>query len=252
MSPPTDSTLRSMDAAVATLTSGEQLRAAATLERIVATAPSTVTRQRSRRRLVLPTAALTLVVGSLVVQGIGGGHAAYASWTATPTAVARHDLDAAAAACRDKLGGRGSSIDMDRARLVLAERRGEIVAVLYRTDKPDLSGSCLVQLPQGSADAEVVDDGVGGSSGPALTAPARGFTQGAISSSDEASITDGAVGEGVVGVTIHAGRFTVDASVQNGRYAAWWPGSASARDLTYDLTLTDGTVIHDAQPTLPR
>ena len=266
MSAPTDSTLRSLDAAVATLTAREQHRAAATLERIVATAPSTVTRQRSRRRLVLlPAAALTVVVGSLVAQGIGGGHAAYASWTATPTAVAGDDLDAAAAACRDKLGGRGSSIDMDRAKLVLAERRGEIVAVLYRTDNPDLSGSCLVHLQRGSADADVVDDGVGGSSGPALTAPSRGFTQGAISSSDEASITDGAVGEGVLGVTIHAGRFTVNASVQNGRYAAWWPGTAfptgpfgpsggagPAPDLTYDLTLTDGTVIHDAQPTRPR
>jgi hypothetical protein len=273
MSPPTDSALRSLDAAVATLTVGEQKRAAATLERIVATTPSILTGHApapvpprwSRRRLVLlPTAALAVIVGSLVLQGLGGGNTAYASWTATPTAVTSDDLDAAAAACREKLGGRGSSIDMDRARLVLAERRGEIVAVLYRTEDPDLSGSCLVHQPLASPDADVLDDAVGGNSGPALKAPARGFTQGAISSSNEASITDGAVGEGVTGVTIHAERFTVNASVQNGRYAAWWPGTAFASGpfgpsgngkpgpiLTYDLTLTDGSVIHNAQPTRP-
>jgi hypothetical protein len=267
MSTRTDyTTLRSLDAAVATLTVEEQRRAGAALDRIVATAPSKVSGlpappRRSRRRLVLvPTAALTLAVGWLVIPGGGGGDMAYASWTATPTAVASGDLDAAAAACRDRLGGRGSSIDMDRARLVLAERRGDIVAVLYRTEVPDLSGSCLVHLPRGSTDADVVDDGVGGSSGPAPIAPASSFTQGAIFSSNEASITDGAVGDEVTGVTIHAGRLTVTASVQNGRYVAWWPGSAfrSGPDrasgdagpqlmLTYDLTLSDGTVIHDAQ-----
>lgn len=68
--------------------------------------------------------------------------------------------------------------------------------------------------------------GVGGSSGPALKAPATGFTQGAISEFHGASITDGAVGTAVTGVTIHAGTLTVNASVQNGRYAAWWPGPA--------------------------
>jgi hypothetical protein len=55
----------------------------------------------------------------------------------------------------------------------------------------------------------------------------------------------------------------VDASVQNGRYVAWWPGRAFESGkasgeggpkliLSYDLTLADGSVIHDAQPTLPK
>ena len=72
------------------------------------------------------------------------------------------------------------------------------------------------------------------------------------------------MGGEVTGVTIHAGALTVKASVQNGRYAAWWPGPAfeggppepSGKGgpepiLTYDLTLTDGTVIRDTQPALP-
>ena len=61
-----------------------------------------------------------------------------------------------------------------------------------------------------------------------------------------------------------SGTLTAKASVQNGRYAAWWPGPAFESGppmpsgkggpepiLTYDLTLTDGTVIQDAQPALP-
>lgn len=67
--------------------------------------------------------------------------------------------------------------------------------MLYRTDDPDLAGSCLVHQPPGSIEVEVLDSGVGGSSGPALDAPAGGFTQGAISSSSKATITDGAVGD---------------------------------------------------------
>ncbi|GAA5000324.1 hypothetical protein [Actinopolymorpha pittospori] len=267
----TDSALRALDATTATLSAGEQERARATLERIVATTPSTPAAQPaaptpargSRRRLILlPMAALTLALAWMVIPALGGDNPAYASWTATPASVTSVELSAVAAACRDKL--RGSSIDLDRARLVLSERRGDHVALLYRTEDPDMSGACLARNPRGSTDVDDVDDGVGGSTGPALKAPATGYTQGAISQFDGASITDGAVGAAVTGITIHAGTLTVNASVQNGRYVAWWPGPAFPSGyvqpsgkggpepiLTYDLTLTDGTVIHNAQPTLP-
>jgi hypothetical protein len=269
-----ESVLRSLDAADARLSAGEQERAAETLERIVATAPAfgagepaaRAPARRARRRLALvPAAAIVLIAGWAVVQGDRGGDAAYASWSATPASVASDELDAAASACRDQL--QGSSLDADRAKLVLAERRGDHVALLYRTEDPDMSGACLVHNPKGSTDVGDVDSGAGGSSGPALKAPARGFTQGAISQfggAPGASITDGAVGDAVTGVTIHAGDLTVNASVRNGRYVAWWPGAAfesGAREpsgeggpepiLTYDLTLADGTGIRDAQPTLP-
>lgn len=265
-------TLRSLDAAATTLTADQQDRARATLERIVTTAPTTRTprpaaptlARRSRRRLVLiPTAALTLIVGSVMIQGKSGGDAAYASWTATPAAVTSDDLAAAAAACRGRLLG-DNTIDGNRARLALAERRGDHVVLLYRTEDPDISAACLVRNPKGSGDVDDIDIGIGGSSGPALRAPARGFTQGAISQFDGVSVTDGVVGDAVTGVTIHAGTLTVTASLQNGRYVAWWPGPAFQSGppepsgeggpepiLTYDLTLTDGTVIRNAQPTRP-
>jgi hypothetical protein len=270
----THTALRSLDAADAHLTALEQERAEEALERILATAPSfeavaspaPASARRSRRRLALvPAAAIALIVGWVVAQGGGGGSAAYASWSATPSTVASDELHAAASACLDKL--RGSHLDADRAKLVLAERRGDHIALLYRTENPDISGACLVHNPKGSTDVDHVETGVGGSSGPALKARARGYTQGAISQfagTPPASITDGAVGDAVTGVTIHAGRLTVNASVRNGRYTAWWPGTAFQGGppppsgeggpeliLTYDLTLEDGTVIHNARPSRP-
>jgi hypothetical protein len=255
----TDEVLRSLDASATALTAAEQQRAAETLARIVATAPSAAVQpaapaRRFRRRLVLvPAAAIMLIVGWAVIQGSRGGDAAYASWTATPATVASGEVGAAASTCRDKL--HGFSINAQKAKLVLAERRGDYIALLYRTENPDISGACLVHNPKGSTNVDNVDMGVGvgGSSGPALKAPARSYTRGGIFVSKGASITDGAAGDAVTGVTIHAGNLTVNASVRNGRYVAWWPGPAfeNGPRLSYDLTLADGSVIHNAQPTLP-
>jgi hypothetical protein len=170
------------------------------------------------------------------------------------------ELAVVAPACRDQLAG--GSLDLARAQLVLAERRGAFVALLYRTDDPDVSGSCLGRLPRGGTDVEDLSSGIGGGDGPAVTPSPRAFTQGAIAQYAGASVADGAVGADVTGVTIHAGDLTVTASVRNGRYIAWWPGPAFGPRrtstgagpeviLTYDLTLADGTVLRDATPEVP-
>lgn len=271
MNVPTDRELRSLDPAATTMTADEQQRAAATLERIVATTPTAARREpgtprparRHRIRLaLLPTGAVALVAGLVLVPGGNGGRAAYASWTATPSAVTDRDLESASAACRTRVY---RFVDRAKAAVVLAERRGDHVALLYRTEDPDRSAACLVRNVPGSSEVEDVQVGAGGSDGPAPHAPARGFTQGAIFESQGASVTDGAAGSQVTHVTIHAGSLEVTATVANGRYAAWWPGRAFApgsapvgggRDprapfLTYDLTLVDGTVLVDAQPSRP-
>lgn len=266
-----DGALRSLDAADRELSSGERARAEATLERIVATDPSSVDgghrvaagRSPSRRRpAVLADAALALAVTATVLPDLHGEDSAHASWTATPASIDPDDLDTAAQSCRER--PHGSSIDADRAELVLAERRGDYVVLLYRTDNPDMSGACLVRNPRGSDDVDHAGTGVGGSTGPALAAPPSGFTQGAITQFAGVSVTDGAVGDDVTGVTIHAGTMEVQASVRNGRYVAWWPGPAFSAEgdrsdggngpellLTYDLTLADGTVLRDVEPTVP-
>lgn len=277
MNMPTDSALRSLDVAAATLTAAEQDRARTTLDGILATSPSTTmpaalpavpagrpaVRRRRRRRLTLAAAgALALIVASVTIDGGGGGSSAYASWTATPAAVSTADLDRAASTCRDKLRAY-DSLDLKRAELALAERRGDYVALLFRTDNPDMTGACLLRNPVGTTDLDDLSTSASGNSGPALKAPARSFTQGGISQFKDASITDGAAGAQVTGLTIHAGNLTANASVQNGRYAVWWPGPAfedvdrptggsePGLILTYDLTLADGTVIRNAEPTKP-
>jgi len=276
----TDAALRSLDAASPTLTSAELERASAALDRIVATSPGpehraapTPPRRPSRRRVLIPAAAATVALGWLLVPGMGGGGTAYASWSATPAAVSTRDLEAVKEACQDRLRSYvdddSSPVHLDAggATLALAERRGDYVALLYRWDNPDMSIPCLARNSVGSTDVDDIGMAAGGSSGPALKAPAMGYTQGAIAQfagSQTASVTDGAVGDGVVGVTIHAGSLTVEATVHNGRYAAWWPGPAFVKGpaqpsgeggpqpiLTYDLTLDDGTTIPNAQPARP-
>jgi hypothetical protein len=256
--------LRSLDVAPARLTPTQQQRADASLERIVATAPRPAgqdaprIRPRLRPLLALPTAAVAVAAAALLLPR-GTGTIVYASWTPSPTPLTSQELAVVAPACREQLAG---SIDLTRARLVLAERRGEFVALLYRTDDPDVSSSCLARNRRGSDDVDELSSGTGGSSGPALRPTARGFTQGAVADYQGASITDGGVGAEVRGVTIHAAGLTVEASVHGGRYVAWWPGHAFGPRvtsdgagpellLTYDLTFADGTVLRDATPERP-
>jgi hypothetical protein len=263
-----DSALRSLDAAVGTLDDGHRRRAEALLERIAAT-PADAAPDRtgggSRGRLVWISAiAAAIAIGFVALQGRGESGAAYASWSATPSAVAPRDLHTVVRACRDQLhhyadGG----VNPDAIPVALAERRGDFVAVLFHQDNPDLSASCVAGNPAGSTQVGDIETGLGGSSGPAWTPPAGRITQGAISQyggKQPASFTDGAVGPGVVGVTIHAGSETVTASMANGRYAAWWPGKAFSDGpqagpeplITYDVHLADGSVKTNVAVALPR
>ena len=278
--------LRSLDAASASLTADEQERADATLERIVATAPTTETQrpaapapaQRAWRRLALVSVAalVLIVVGAVMVRGIGSENVASASWTDTPAPVTGDSLEAVKSVCRAQVKryfvGWGNH-PADKAELVLAERRGDRVALLYHTESPSTSATCFAHNLEGSTLVSDIQAGAGTSEA-MIEVPPRGLTQGFVEEDRTSvgaqvfSITDGAVGKDVKGVTIHAGAHTVKASVKNGWYAAWWPGrshkgwlwpvhSKSGKEprafepiLTYDLTLTDGTVIRDAQPVI--
>ncbi|GGN21579.1 hypothetical protein FHR83_002163 [Actinoplanes campanulatus] len=243
-----DETLRTMDAAEE-VTGEQQHRAADTLERILATEPDRP--RRSRTRLVLVAAAVAVLAGGLTQ--LPDGDRAYASWTPAPTALTEAEIAVIGPECREALR------DMDEARLALAERRGDFAILLYRTENPDMSGSCLVRNVPGSDDVDDVMAGTGGGSGPAQVVSGSGFTQGAIADFRGASITDGAVGPDVTGVTVHAGKLTAQATVSDGRYVVWWPGPAFTRNddgdptvmITYDLTLRNGTIVADAQPTRP-
>ena len=96
-------------------------------------------------------AALALAGGSVLVQGLRAGAPAYASWSAIPTAGAGAGADVAPAACRGRLRDIADVINPDRAGLVLAERRGDHVALLYGTDTPSASAACFARNQPGSA-----------------------------------------------------------------------------------------------------
>ncbi|MEV6306363.1 hypothetical protein AB0M02_43615 [Actinoplanes sp. NPDC051861] len=244
------SDLRALDAAQP-LTDADHERAAGTLERILATEAAPVTRRPLRRPLLIGAAALGVAAVAAAAVVLPGGRS-YASWTPVPAALTDAEVALIGPVCKKDLG-RGP-FDLSRARIVLAERRGEYAVLLYVNDNPDISGACLAHNLPGSDDVDDVNWGAGGSSGPMVRPPAREYTEGALADFGDASITNGTVGADVTGVTVHAGEFTVEATVRDGRYAAWWPGPAMAGDgadaydiMTFDITLRDGTVIRDAR-----
>lgn len=244
--------------------------------------PTSITAAPSRRRLTparvgaLVAAAAAAAMALTMLPGPGSGNA-YASWTATPQAVADRDRDTAVQECRDALRGPfwarseggPEQFDPQAATVALAERRGELVSVLLRDEGPrkEYSAFCVVTLKQGATSGTVEGHGLGGAvGGPPSVAPADGFLEGAMSQSgeDPISMIDGAVGPDVTTLTIHAGELSVQATIEDGRYAAWIPGRIFPDQepgpsgqggpepiLTYDLTLTDGTTITNAQPARP-
>jgi len=275
--------MRCLDVADLDLDAGQRRRADALLERIVATPlPTTIapapplvpTRARTPRVGVwLSVAGAAITVGFVALPaGPGGSATAYASWTGTPTAVAATDQQAVTHACRTRLRdythGDGR-IDFDPATIpvVLAERRGDYVAVLFRSDSPNTSAACVAANRPDSTSVHDVNTSVGSTTGPATAAPPGRVTENSISQfggDTPASFADGEAGAGVVGVTIHAGEQVVTATVKDGRYAAWWPGKAFTdephqpngrggprENLSYDVILSDGTNRSSALPWRP-
>lgn len=254
----------------------EQIRANARLQQILASDPDNenaangaIGKRRSRpaRRIAAPIALATVAaVTAMVVllPGAGSKDAAYASWNAVPGSISSPDKAVADAACRDRL-------DLSSPQLDLAERRGDWVVLLY-TASEHMAGMCLAHLPAGAQKADSIDFSRGGGDQGFL--PVAGeFTQGNIAefrggnifgfgNRPEIALTHGNIGEDVASVTITTpdGQL-VEATVQDGRYAAWWPGKAfgdevegngePAPAISYTLTLKDQTVVKDAIPRMP-
>jgi len=264
----TDSAIRALDPADAGLSEAQRARADALLERIVAGEAAAPARRRAAigwriAGALVATAAVTAAI--IVVPGLGRGSAAVASWTAEPSVATAADLRVAEAACRSTLR---FVDDIDQVPLALAERRGDVLGLLFWRENPELAVSCLVVLPLGAEAVSEVHGGSGGSSGPAVVPPAGTVIEGAVSQDtiggSPLSMVNGGVGENVVGVTIHSGELTAEATVADGRYTAWLPGAVfsgigqpSGRGgpevtLSYDLELSDGTVLTNVEPYIPR
>lgn len=236
--------------------------------------------QRRRRPVMRRVAGLVAAAAAgatalVLLPGTGQSNA-YASWTATPQAVADRDAAIAVEECRDaqrgpfwaRQKGGPQEFDPEGATVALTERRGDLVSVVLRDEGPmkSFSGFCVLELAEGATSGKSLFTGVAGATGgPPDAAPADSFFDGSMAQyGSEISMIDGAVGADVESLTLHAGDLTAQATVDNGRYAAWFPGRIFPDEppgpsgpggpepiITYDLVLKDGTVIENARPAKP-
>ena len=241
---PVDDVLRSLDAAPATLTPEQSARAEALLATLTVPEVTPLAPRRRARWLVPAAAAATLAVGALVWPWNPSTPSAYADWTAEATPASPEVADRVAASCRDArhLG--------DDARIQVAEQRGIHVFVALRSRTQ--TAECLAP-----ADTARVGGGTGGSGPDASTVGPRDaeVNGAALQGGRDGSyaFTRGRVGAEVTAVTIHAGDRTIEATLGNGEYIAWWPVGAevvrepAGVDISVDVTYRDGTTSTDHQ-----
>ncbi len=270
----TDRALRGLDAAAPELDDDQRRRADATLSRILATDPgvpaplSGTAPQRRHRRVLLAgglvAAAATVAV---VVPVVVGGDGAFASWSPTPTELTGAARRAAVDACLVLQGDEEGPLAFDPgadAAVLVAESRGGWSYVLYRVESAsggELEGSCLV--PESLVDDPRPAGGgffgsLGGADEGGGPAPARNeireVSSGAGSVDSEAFVfAEGRAGADVAGIVVTTpGGREVEASVENGRWAVWWPaGEASMANPELTGAPTYEVILRTSPPVEP-
>jgi hypothetical protein len=269
--------LRDLDAADHDLDEAGRLRASATLERILATepgapgpTPAPIRSRHRRARHLLAAGALATAAAVVAVPLLTGGNEAFASWSPTPVELTGPARTAAAEACLVLQGGETGDLAFDpsaEASVLLAEARGGWTYVMFSVaglSQRKLQGSCL--MPDDLVAQPAPGEGgffgsLGGAEEIARPGPRRNVVRqdesGVGSVADEAFVyAEGRAGRDVVGieVTTPLGR-KVQASLDHGRWAVWWPAGGDSMDNpeitqapTYAVTLRDGTVVGGAHP----
>lgn len=158
-------------------------------------------------------------VGAAILLGSSAAPA-FAGWTPSPTAPRPGQLAAADQQCR---AGAGTP--------ALSDTRGPYTASIYADGSTCLSGNGMTINSSSS--------GGGRASIPAGRIELNGAGE---SDSDGHALTmvDGPIGAGVTGVTItRSDGSSVQATVKNGWYLAWWPGTQRA--VSAQVASTNGT-----------
>jgi hypothetical protein len=225
-------------------------------------------RPRSRAldpRVALATGAGLAATGGAVVAivGLGAGTSpAFAGWTATPTPPAAEQTASARERCTSQLAGaRGapssippSSIPATGWQPALTDTRGPFTAMILRSagtsatcfngpsfttiaanntqrdggaSEHALSGSSTAGSGAGSSQSSTSVMGLGGNG----AGPIGPATQSHLltSSGQAYTFVQGQVVSGVTGVTlVRSDGSNVQATVADGSFVAWWPGSAGA------------------------
>jgi len=158
------------------------------------------------------------VVGAVVLLGSNAAPA-FAGWTSSPTTPLPGQLAAAQQHCT---AGSGTP--------VLTDTRGPYTASIYADGATCLQGNGI----------EISGGGAGNAAN--ATAGTIELNGAGESDSDGHALTmvDGRIGSGVTGVTItRSDGSSVRATVKNGWYLAWWPGSERA--VTAHVANANGT-----------
>ncbi len=251
-----DDRIRSIDPARGVdddLASGD--RARGTLARIVAThVPLVPPARTSRRRPARYAAAAIAAAGALVFVPIPGpAGTAYAGWVARAEPASPAVRQSQGASCISINTDPGAPGGQDRHFTVsLVEVRGDYAYTVITTED-GFEATCLNLMTPGPL------RGFGNGGRLSREPEPRGIVTNSVQEGqmepDHALYqVTGKVGADVTAVTINAPGVDVHATIQNGRFAAWWPGQSSASlfgmlrstaapnpDVT--LTFSDGTSV---------
>lgn len=251
-----DTALRSLDPADRHIypTSG---RAHADLHTILATTapplPGTPLRHRQgrrTRRLALAGVAAALTAALVTLPALIGRDQAFATWTATPTPVPAQEQPEAATDCRTSLtdgAGPEYSARLASAEVAIAESRGVWTTVLL-VGPDGFSALCTTD-----DSTHLFGDRLIGSMGvTTLTAtPVPRDLQATVLGTgtidgDGISLAAGEIGSEITGIQYRSTTYgNVIASVSNGYFALWLPGTefdnATSNGLPVEVTYRDGT-----------
>jgi hypothetical protein len=178
-------------------------------------------RRFASRRLLggLGLSGAAAIAGAAVLLGSSAAPA-FAGWRAHPTVPLPGQLRAADQQCGS---GEGTP--------VLTDTRGPYTASIYADGSTCIEGNGITISSS--------TNGGGNSTVPAGAIALRGAGE-SDSNGNALTMVDGAIGAGVTGVTVtRSDGSTVQATVQNGWYLAWWPGSERA--VTAQVATDTGT-----------
>lgn len=223
-------------------------------------------RARQRRRLVLSVTfgggVAAATAAALVFTAGNAPSVAFAGWSASPTAPASGQLVAAEAACLARLP---SSSDTERARadgtahapvmesllkiapsewqVALSDTRGSFTMLILEAAKGQAQATCLSGTSPSSTALSVGPVGGQPSSPPEGQATAVSTGSQGVVNGNAFTYIEGRVGAAVTGITlVLAGGTRVSATVANGLFLAWWPGSQQA--ISEEVATSTGTSTH--------
>jgi hypothetical protein len=162
-----------------------------------------------------------------LVSLTAGASSAFAGWTSTPTPPSPTQLQAAAADCKARS-------PIDGLPLVLADTRGPFTFEIYADSQQTaecISGPSFTSVSGSFSSAPVTVP-----AGKVLLTSAHETAR----DGQAYSFADGHTGSGVTGVTLVLDNgATVQATVDNGWFVAWWPGAHEVK--AADVTTPAGT-----------